>query len=233
MRLYLIAPLLAVLVFAGGISPPAQATHNGESHCPQDPNADHQIDFISDLVTFANAFGTADPNLDFWPAPMGDGSVSFTGEIVNVAGMFGQTCIGASSGSGFVQAQALAPFARMGLWGCSYNIWFPGVWFANGYANLANYGGGVGCFHDTGTYTITCNIAVKQLINGAWETKAGFGFAWQPGTVCAGNAGVVASLQCGQSTAGWYSHYITLNGNPYHNEEHWMLNSWDESFVPC
>ena len=237
-----IAPLLAVLGFlalAVLVTPErAQATHEGESHCAQDPNADHYIDVINDLNAFATAFGEypAPAHLDFMPIPLGDGSVSVISEIANVAGMAFQSCIGAFSGSPTVQMMTEPQPMRTGLYGCGYNLSFPGVWFGPGYVQLQAWAGGVGCFADSGGYSVSCTIGVQSLINGQWELRAAIPTTQNaPGTICASYGGYLGhTLPCGTTSAGYYAHEYKLSGAVYHPwEEHWMLDSWDEAFVPC
>ncbi len=100
-----------------------------------------------------------------------------------------------------------------------------------GWRNVENYGGGWGCFHDSGAWQVTCTIGTFSLIDGQWEVRSSVTFNYVPGTICAGNSQVAATLPCGYLAAGGYDHQVWLNGSEYHPQEfHWMLSSTEQAF---
>jgi len=239
--------LIAVMVLVGVAVAPGGASGAAESsgYCAQDPTHDHVID-TGDIGTFTNHFGQPYLELDFAPVPLGDGYVD-TSEIGGVTALFGQTCLGIWSGSA-ATPENMARLSQVDgvptdypeIWGCAYNLWFPGYYVYNGWAHLTNWGGGAGCMHGSGFYTINCEIQVRQLqSDGSWLIQAGLGTTNSAeGTVCQGNNSTWHSLRCNLQTAGWYFHDIywaPQQGQelPWHAEEHWMLSNFEEVFIPC
>lgn len=228
----MIAPaLLALLVYT-----PSAAAQEAAGYCAQDPTHNHIVD-TADIATFTSAFGQPNLALDYAPVPLGSGYVD-TAELTGVTALFGQTCMGMWSGLAMTEAnmaRALTvPTDYPEIWGCAYNLWFPGYVIQNGYAYLTSWGGGAGCMHGVGTYNIACSIQVRQMYGQQWQIQAALGVLQGPGTVCVGNGtSATHALACGHLAAGWYNHSIHWEGIPWHGEDHWMLDSVNQAFTPC
>ena len=242
--IYLLVTTFVYDPFTSQASPAAQASEQG--FCAQDPSHDHLITF-ADIGMFTAAFGQQNLELDYAPIPLGDGVISF-GEIGGATSIFGQTCLGIWSGSAATPENMGLAAKADGIPGdypeiiepCSYNIWFPGYEVLNGIIYVTAWGGGVGCWHGAGAYTMSCSIQIRQLHGQEWQTVLDFGTGEQSGTHCEGNYEVVQhSLDC-YMTAGWYYHYIQWASldppgpfAPWHIDGHWMLADWSQSFNPC
>lgn len=216
MRIYTIAPLLlAGLVFAGGISPPAHATHNSEFHCPQDPNADRYVD-IFDLSIFAGAFN-ADPapaHLDIVPALVGDGVISVTGELATVAGDFGESCIGNTElHPDPPQTESFGPYVN----GCRSVTAGSHTQVEAGWIGVTNWGGLAFCYTGSGfTYRFQCTFEWLALIGGRWQLVAvsepgqTYGPRQYGGQYCGAPGGDTA-IPCGYLIMGHANMNVTYN----------------------
>lgn len=213
-------------------SPSPAAPESG--YCAQDASRDHVID-TADIAAFTGAFGQTSP-LDFAPVPLGN-TVVDTAELAQVTAIFGQSCLGMFSGSAAFAAMTMAiPPPDNEIWGCGYNLSFPGYAVVDGSAWLSSWGGGVGCFHGSGGFLIQCTLQVLSLVDGTWQLRASTPpLGWFGGTECVGSGLVASSLPCGKLAAGHYSHEIRRgDGSPVHNQEtHFMLSDMSEAFTPC